>query len=342
MDENIECLFRRIYNKIILLKTWSIFNYTYELEKKIVSVIHEGNYDYVICRYESSAYPIINTKNNIKSKIVIDVDDVITDTLFKTETKYINGFGVISKNVDKYINLKYHKKCMELFSVIFCSETDRSISSRAEQSVGTYVVPNICPKLVLPSHYNFKGFDNINRLLFVGSLAYLPNFLGICWFITEVYPNAKRKYPDLRLLVVGRNPPDELRNLIEKHSPDIELHSNVPNMTVFYESCGVTVVPLLAGGGTRIKVLESGIAYRPVISTGIGVYGLGMADSKEVLIFEDSDSFSEKYQVLRENSKLYYELTNNLVNHVNTNYVYEKFKTSMDIVLEQYVHRTKI
>lgn len=61
------------------------------------------------------------------------------------------------------------------------------------------------------------------------------------------------------MIVVGRNPGEEFMNRYANH-PDIEIHANAPDVETFYRRCGSVIVPLLSGGGTRIKIMEAGMA----------------------------------------------------------------------------------
>jgi glycosyltransferase involved in cell wall biosynthesis len=54
----------------------------------------------------------------------------------------------------------------------------------------------------------------------------------------------------------------------------------------------VTAVPLLEGGGTRLKVLEAWALGRPVVSTTMGVVGLDVVPGREALVADDPESFA--------------------------------------------------
>jgi polysaccharide biosynthesis protein PslH len=54
----------------------------------------------------------------------------------------------------------------------------------------------------------------------------------------------------------------------------------------------VVVAPLLAGAGTRIKVIEAMAFGRPVVATSVGVAGLGLVAGRDVLVADTPAEFA--------------------------------------------------
>lgn len=128
---------------------------------------------------------------------------------------------------------------------------------------------------------------------FLGSMDWLPNIEGVEWFIKEVWPLLKQRHPDLRFHIIGRNPPVSLR-ILTKHDPGIELTGTVEDVRPHLAKCHAMVVPLLTGGGTRIKILEMMAAHRVVVSTTVGAEGLGMAHGGQLLLADDPEAFARR------------------------------------------------
>lgn len=124
-------------------------------------------------------------------------------------------------------------------------------------------------------------------LLFVGVLGYPPNADAVVQFATKALPLLRRRNPDVRFVVVGRNPRSDVRALSAAGS--IELHEDVPDVLPFYQRARACVVPLRAGGGTRLKILEAMALSRPVISTAIGCEGLEVVHENQLLIADSAD-----------------------------------------------------
>jgi glycosyltransferase involved in cell wall biosynthesis len=108
-------------------------------------------------------------------------------------------------------------------------------------------------------------------VLFLGSLSWPPNVSAARFLATDVLPALRILRPDTRLLIVGRDPVPEVTQL---EGPGIEVVGPVPDVTPFLARASVLAVPLDAGGGTRLKILEAFAAGLPVVSTRVGAEGL--------------------------------------------------------------------
>jgi glycosyltransferase involved in cell wall biosynthesis len=130
-----------------------------------------------------------------------------------------------------------------------------------------------------------------NRLLFLGSLDWRPNLDGVRLLLERVYPAVCAAEPSARLCLVGRNPPEELRRQIAG-MPGVELHGSVPDVRPYLAQCGLLVVPLRIGGGSRLKILEALASGTPVVSTRIGAEGLCLEAAQDLTVVEDIDDLA--------------------------------------------------
>lgn len=140
--------------------------------------------------------------------------------------------------------------------------------------------PRFDPSSVVlaPNGFDRRLFDVGSRLssiptvLFIGQLGWRPNIDAVVWFTSNVWPGVLSRLPDARLLVVGREPADEVCRLDGRSG--VEVHPNVPDTAPYLESAWLSVAPLLASGGTRLKILESLASGTPVVATPAGALGL--------------------------------------------------------------------
>jgi glycosyltransferase involved in cell wall biosynthesis len=92
------------------------------------------------------------------------------------------------------------------------------------------------------------------------------------------------------LRVVGADP---LRRVsLLARDPTVSIHANVPSIAPYYEDADLCIVPLRAGSGTRIKILEAFSFRRPVVSTRLGAEGLAVADGEQLLIADEPEAMA--------------------------------------------------
>ena len=149
--------------------------------------------------------------------------------------------------------------------------------------------PTTLPNAVrtnLPTHPEPREGD-APKLVFVGNLDYVPNGDGLEHFVDVVLPALRRRHPDITLHVAGTGG----ANLIERwHArEDVVLHGFVDDLDTLYHGAHASVVPLRAGGGSRLKILEAFARGVPVVSTESGAAGLDVTSGNELLA-ADSDA----------------------------------------------------
>jgi glycosyltransferase involved in cell wall biosynthesis len=110
-------------------------------------------------------------------------------------------------------------------------------------------------------------------VVFTGSMDSAANIGGVKFFMESVWPLVLARRAEARFIVVGRNPPASLQALA-LGSRNVEFTGSVEDVRPFVRRGHVFVIPLLVGGGTRIKAFEAMAMGCPVVSTSIGIEGL--------------------------------------------------------------------
>jgi glycosyltransferase involved in cell wall biosynthesis len=126
---------------------------------------------------------------------------------------------------------------------------------------------------------------------FVATLGWAPNVEAALWLGRDIWPEVVRRVPGARLLLVGRDPAPEVQALA---APDVEVTGTVADVSPFLAQARVLVAPLLAGGGTRLKIMEALGAGRPVVATTIGCDGLQDLVGRGVVLADDTATMVEK------------------------------------------------
>jgi glycosyltransferase involved in cell wall biosynthesis len=127
-------------------------------------------------------------------------------------------------------------------------------------------------------------------VLFVGSLSWGPNVSAARILAREIMPAVRRRCPEARARIVGRGPSPDVLAL--GRLPGIEVLGSVPDVGPHLREASLLAVPLHAGGGTRLKILEAFAAGLPVVSTPIGCEGIDAVDGTHLHVAE-LDRFAE-------------------------------------------------
>jgi glycosyltransferase involved in cell wall biosynthesis len=128
------------------------------------------------------------------------------------------------------------------------------------------------------------------RLVFVGHMRYPPNVDAVRFLARHILPALRARIPEARLTVVGEGAPRVLGEFSGRNDMDLVGRASCP--LPYYQDAHVAVVPLRAGGGTRLKILEAMALGRPVVSTPLGCEGLAVEDGKHLLIAKDAEAFA--------------------------------------------------
>jgi glycosyltransferase involved in cell wall biosynthesis len=141
----------------------------------------------------------------------------------------------------------------------------------------------------------------------MGTLHYPPNADGIRWFTQEVFPLVRDHIPKATLTIVGKNPPADFLQLQEQFPGVISVTGYVPDLTPYMEKAAIMVVPVRAGGGMRVRILEAFARGLPVVTTTIGLEGIDARPGEEVLVADTPADFADtvtrllKDKVLQDN-----------------------------------------
>ncbi len=127
------------------------------------------------------------------------------------------------------------------------------------------------------------------RLFTIGTMFWPPNSEGVVWWLQSGYHLLRNTRPDVTYDIVGARPPRLLQQLADG-MPGVHVHGYVADANPFWTSATALVVPLLSGGGVRVKILEAMAMGVPVISTSIGCEGLAVRHEEHLLIADTPEA----------------------------------------------------
>jgi glycosyltransferase involved in cell wall biosynthesis len=168
------------------------------------------------------------------------------------------------------------------------SEADRRLLSSVNSNLKIEVSPN---GVDTNQYRQLSDEGHGSEMLFIGNMGYQPNADAAVYFCGEVLPLIRREIADPKLWIVGINPGESVKQLTGN---GVFVTGAVPDVVPYYQRSKVCVVPLRAGSGTRLKILEAMALGRAVVSTSKGCEGLDVIDGEHILIADNPDLFAKQ------------------------------------------------
>jgi glycosyltransferase involved in cell wall biosynthesis len=224
---------------------------------------------------------------------VLDIDD-IPSSFYRSELAHAKSLGQKLRNCRQIFLWSRHERTLpERFDALcVCSEPDKKIMGGAEK---IFVLPN---GFNPPDKETARQPATPPRLGFIGTFGYAPNRDGVRWFVENVWPLVLKKFPAARLRLVGSKSENENFS----SAANVDALGFVEDTAAEMATWSLSIVPVLVGGGTRIKIAEAFSRKCPVVSTSLGAYGYDVADGRELLLADTAPDFAAKCLRLLTNS----------------------------------------
>jgi glycosyltransferase involved in cell wall biosynthesis len=261
-------------------------NYDRAVRRRLARLLAEDHYDVLICDCPQMALHARGLRADANILFQHNVEAQILRRHAESSTGRLKSAYMRSqwRRMERF-----ERDCGRWFdAVIAVSEPDRDAFRRDYgwpdvYAIDTAVDTEFFPQAGPPA--------DPNGVLFLGSLDWLPNEDGLKFFAGQVWPAVRAARPDAVFRIVGRNPSPGVRALADR--PGIELVGGVPDVRPHLAKAAVVVVPLLVGGGTRLKIFEAMASGRAVVSTTVGAEGLPVVHGKHFLRADKSEAFAE-------------------------------------------------
>ncbi len=177
----------------------------------------------------------------------------------------------------------------------------------------------------------------IPTLFHIGAMDWTPNQEGITWFLNDVWPIVLSELPSVELFLAGK----DLKMYAEKLQGDftnVTVVGEVNSAKDFMAEHSIMIVPLLSGGGIRIKIIEGMAMGKPVVSTKIGAEGIDAKHGKQILLATDAKEFAEHILSCLRNKELLTEMGQNARKFVEKSYSFEAINKQLHGFLTSISH----
>ena len=242
--------------------------------------------------YRLELAPFARAFDGATVKRFLDIDDVESITSDRLAKLYRRNDRIsLAQSSRRYaaVHRLREERCLRSFEGVFVCSSNDAVLLRRMYRCPAFVLPNTVPMPpVVPSRRH-----EALRILFVGSMDYHPNEDAALQLADVVLPCIHRFcHCPVQVLIVGNRPRDSVLALGNRRG--ITVTGCVDSVTPYYRQATVAVVPLRAGGGTRIKILEAAAHRVPIVSSPVGAEGLEVADGRELLLAHTPEQMAGK------------------------------------------------
>jgi sugar transferase (PEP-CTERM/EpsH1 system associated) len=268
---------------------YTVVKYNVEaMRRRIEEEIARDGYDMIHCdQIHMAQYligrtrlPVVLNEHNIESSLLQRVADVQRNRLLR---------GFYQRQQQKMETYE-RTVCEAVDHVLTVSATDRDRLARlAPKALSSVVINGVDTDYFRP----MEAVPGPPNVVFTGLMDWMPNVEGVIFFIREILPLVRKAVPGVRFAVVGRDPVAKLLRAADEEA-DVVVTGGVPDVRPWLAKASVVIVPLLSGGGTRLKILEAMAMGKAVVSTRIGAEGLDLEGGREICIADDPFKFAER------------------------------------------------
>ncbi len=299
---------------LTLKKPFHMYNYRLQaMTEAAQNMISDHVYDLI--QTEDIVMAQYLTGNMQKPFQILDMHNVESNLLQRYAQTESNLLKKVYAQVTASKLKRYENHVSSQFDqILVCSGEDKKIVEDNCHPRSIQVLPN-----GVDCHYfSPQPVDPDSRdLVFVGSMDYHANISGIKHFVQHILPLIHQKCPDAQLYIVGKNPPEDIQKLADEQ---ITVTGMVPDVRDYLYRAKVVVVPLLVGGGTRLKILEAMACARPIVSTTLGAEGLEVKSEEHLLLADEPQDFASQVLKLLDDSKVCHELGQSALEFVSQRY----------------------
>lgn len=264
--------------------------YQKEVADKLLELLQSTPYDVVQLEgiFMMPYFRLIRDHSHAKIALrTHNVEHQIWERAIPTAKPVLRAF---LKNQTKKLKRYEHWCAKEVDAVVAISENDARYFKVFNKKI--IAIPCGIQRVTEVKNVNNRSFFHL------GAMDWLPNQQGVEWLLDNVWPLVLEKDNTLALHLAGRAMSHEFA---KRSVPGVTIHGEVEDATAFRKNHGIMLVPLLAGSGIRIKIIEGLAEGLPIISTKIGAQGIPGTPGENILLAKSEEEFAESILLLANN-----------------------------------------
>lgn len=281
-------------------------------------LLREETFDYALADQLTMTQFLLNGKRGEKPRIIFDAHNAVW-TIVERMQHSVPWFLKPVTRIEAGRVKRYEGILTREFDyTLAVTEIDRQYLLEAVQKMDDSAAVACAEKIrVIPISIDTQLLQPIHRkpgsknILTLGTLHYPPNADGIRWFIQEVFPRIRREEPQVNLVIVGKNPPRDFIHFAAENPQNVKVTGYVPDLKPYLEDAALLVIPVRAGSGMRVRILEALAEGMPIVTTTIGLEGIEAVPGEDLLVADTPTDFAEAVLNLLQNTALQEKLAHN-------------------------------
>ncbi len=283
--------------KLIAPRQFPIFNdqITKTLNRRLASFVAACAPDVVILSGWTEALP--DALRSVR-RLVVDTHNIESQLHADLLRKARGSLGLAASFEVERFRRRERRMLGRASRIWVCSTEDARVLK--------HLVPRAHEAIIWPNVIDVKSYESVRSkalplpdglersvptIMFVGYYHYAPNGAAADALIEDIFPRVLEARRDARLVLVGREPTQRMLDAAASDAR-IVVTGGVEDTRPYLRLADVCAVPLQAGGGTRLKILEAFASGIPVVSTSKGIEGIEAEHGRHVLIADDHAAFA--------------------------------------------------
>ena len=271
--------------------------YDAKLATRVRALTEQTHYDIVQIELSYAARYVRAISPQCHAKRVLSMHNVESIRYERESRLALRNDRRLATQWDRLFFRTWEEKTVRQFDgVVTVSDLERGWVQRHAPQAKTALVANGVDTEYFSSPGRAYAPKQWPAIVFTGAMHYPPNVDAVIWFCEAMLPLLRRQIPQLTFMIVGRNPTPKVCELGQQ--PGVVVTGEVEDIRPYITEALAFVVPLRAGGGTRLKILHAMAMQCPVISTRLGAEGLDITPGENILLAEDARQFVQHVQTL--------------------------------------------
>lgn len=313
-----------------------------EMQAKVDKLVREKEFDFIHADQLTMVQFALRgaVANNKKPKVIFDAHNAvwsIVERMRENARWFLKlVLAIEAKRVKRYEG----ELLKQVDHVLAVTEIDQAGLVEALRTSKRKPDEKVAPITVVPIATDTGQLQPVKRkfgsknIVTLGTLHYPPNADGIRWFFNQVFPLIRERVPDVTLTIIGKNPPQDFLDLAAKNPNVVSVTGYVPELAPYLEQSALMVVPVRAGGGMRVRILEAFAYAMPVVTTTIGLEGIHAEPERDVLVADTATDFAKRIVELLEDTSLQEKLSINGRRLAETKYDWQVVLFAMKSIYE--------